>query len=91
LRHWLYGGRTDVSNMVLLCDIDHGLAHDAELVMSRRGRELVVHDRRGRRIWAPAEASPLATVTPLRFRRTTPRRPHRPVAHGLHAADRPPL
>jgi hypothetical protein len=32
----------------------------------------MVHDRRGRRIWAPAEASPLATVTLLRFRRTTP-------------------
>jgi hypothetical protein len=70
LRHWLYGGRTDVSNMVLLCDVDHGLAHDEELIMSRRGRELVVHDRRGRRIWAPAEESPLATVTPLRSRGT---------------------
>ncbi|MCU1620313.1 MAG: endonuclease [Modestobacter sp.] len=70
LRHWLHGGRTDVSTMVLLCDVDHGLAHDEELIMSRRGRELVVHDRRGRRIWAPAEESPLATVTPLRSRGT---------------------
>jgi hypothetical protein len=72
LRHWLYGGRTDVSNMVLLCDVDHGLVHDEELVLSRRGRELVVHDRRGRRLWAPADQSPLATVTPLRFRGTGP-------------------
>jgi hypothetical protein len=70
LRHWLHGGRTDVSTMVLLCDVDHGLAHDEELVMGRRGRELVVHDRQGRRIWAPAAQEPLATVTPLRFRGT---------------------
>jgi hypothetical protein len=58
--------------MVLLCDVDHGLVHDEELVLSRRGRELVVHDRRGRRLWAPADQSPLATVTPLRFRGTGP-------------------
>jgi hypothetical protein len=70
LRHWLHGGRTDVSNMVLLCDVDHGLAHDEELVMSRRGRELVVLDRHGRRIWASGEEGPLATVTPLRSRGT---------------------
>src|SRR4051812_19187306 len=70
LRHWLHGGRTDVSNMVLLCDVDHGLAHDEELVMSRRGRELVVHDRHGERIWASADSEPLATVTPLRSRGT---------------------
>jgi hypothetical protein len=75
LRHWLHGGRTDVSNMVLLCDVDHGLAHDEELVMSRRGRELVVHDRQGQRIWAPADQDPLATVTPLRFRGTAPEDP----------------
>jgi hypothetical protein len=72
LRHWLHGGRTDVSNMVLLCDVDHGLAHDEELVMSRRGRELVVLDRHGRRIWTPGEEGPLATVTPLRSPGTAP-------------------
>jgi hypothetical protein len=70
LRHWLHGGRTDVSNMVLLCDVDHGLAHDEELIMSRRGRELVVRDRHGRRIWASADADQLATVIPLRSRGT---------------------
>jgi hypothetical protein len=25
LRHWLFGGRTDLANLVLLCDTDHGL------------------------------------------------------------------
>jgi hypothetical protein len=55
LTPWRLGGRTDVSAMVLLCDVDHGLVHDEGLVMSRRGRELVVHDRAGRRIWGPAD------------------------------------
>jgi len=71
LRHWLHGGRTDVSNMVLLCDVDHGLAHDEDLVMSRRGRELVVHDRHGQRIWTTGEPT-LASVTALRSRGTAP-------------------
>jgi hypothetical protein len=72
LRHWLHGGRTDVSNLVLLCDVHHGLVHDEDLVMSRRGRELVVHDRQGRRIWQLGADDPLATVTRLRSRGTAP-------------------
>jgi hypothetical protein len=55
LRPWRLGGRTDVSGMVLLCDVDHGLVHDEELVLERHGRELVAHDRAGRRIWGPAD------------------------------------
>jgi hypothetical protein len=57
-----------------LCDVDHGLVHDEELVMTRRGRELVVHDRHGRRIWGPADEAftagapgrpaPLLTLVP---------------------------
>jgi len=70
LRHWLHGGRTDVSNMVLLCDVDHGLVHDEGLVLSRRGGHLVVHDRDGRRLWSPAGPGRLASVTPLRSRGT---------------------
>jgi hypothetical protein len=78
LTPWKLGGRTDVSAMVLLCDVDHGLVHDEGLVLVRRGRELVVHDRAGRRIWGPAdpafgtglateprnEAGPLLTLVP---------------------------
>ena len=41
LRHWLFGGRTDLTNLVLLCDRDHGLAHDLDLALSRRGGRLI--------------------------------------------------
>jgi hypothetical protein len=59
--------------MVLLCDVDHGLVHDEELAMARHGRELVVHDRTGRRIWGPADPAfgaglpvrPAGTAGPL--------------------------
>ncbi|WP_138757127.1 HNH endonuclease signature motif containing protein [Modestobacter altitudinis] len=72
LTPWRLGGRTDVSAMVLLCDVDHGLVHDEGLVMVRRGGELVVRDRAGRRIWGPADpafgaglpAGPLLTLVP---------------------------
>jgi hypothetical protein len=57
MRHWLHGGRTDLANLVLLCDADHGLAHDLDLVMSRRGGELIVLDREGRRVWGLADRS----------------------------------
>jgi hypothetical protein len=63
LRPWRLGGRTNVSAMVLLCDVDHGLVHDEELTMSRQGRELLVHDRAGHRIWGPADAGFTAGVT----------------------------
>ena len=55
LTPWRLGGRTDVSAMVLLCDVDHGLVHDEELALARRGRGLVAHDRAGRRVWGPAD------------------------------------
>jgi hypothetical protein len=35
LTPWRLGGRTDVSAMVLLCDVDHGLVHDEELTLTR--------------------------------------------------------
>jgi hypothetical protein len=56
MRHWLYGGRTDLDNMVLLCDVDHGLVHDEDYVMSRRGGRLIVTTPDGRRIWGSADA-----------------------------------
>jgi hypothetical protein len=57
LRHWLRGGRTDVSNMVLLCDVDHGLVHEHDLVLSRPGGRLVASTPDGRRVWWPAGRS----------------------------------
>ena len=63
LRSWLAGGRTDVSNMVLLCDVHHGEVHDSGIRLSRRGGRLVGVDPRGRRLWGE-------TVVPLRSRGT---------------------
>ncbi|MGR6967226.1 DUF222 domain-containing protein [Geodermatophilus sp. URMC 61] len=54
--HWLHGGPTDVANMVLLCDADHGVAHDLDLVMARRDGRLVVTTPDGRRVWGAADA-----------------------------------
>jgi hypothetical protein len=51
LRSWLHGGRTDVSNMVLLCDVDHGLVHDHDLVLSRPGGRLMAVDPDGQPVW----------------------------------------
>jgi hypothetical protein len=57
MRHWLHGGRTDLGNLVLLCDVDHGLAHDLDLVMSRRNGRLIVTAPDGRRVWGSADAA----------------------------------
>ncbi|SNR38213.1 HNH endonuclease signature motif containing protein [Blastococcus mobilis] len=56
LQHWLFGGRTDLTNLVLLCDRDHGLVHELDLVMSRAGGRLVVTTPDGRRVWGTADA-----------------------------------
>ena len=57
MRHWLYGGRTDLVNLVLLCDTDHGLVHDHDLVLSRHNGQLVVLTPDGRHIWGTADAA----------------------------------
>jgi hypothetical protein len=57
MRHWLHGGRTDLANLVLLCDVDHGLAHDLDLTMSRRSGRLIVTAPDGRLVWGPADAA----------------------------------
>ncbi|CCH90867.1 HNH endonuclease [Modestobacter italicus] len=64
LRSWLAGGRTDVSNMVLLCDVHHGVVHDEDLRLSRPGGRLVAVAPNGRRVWADA------TLGSERFRGT---------------------
>ena len=57
MRHWLFGGPTDLNNLVLLCDADHGLVHDQDLVMTRRDGELIVLDADGRRVWGRGDAA----------------------------------
>ena len=51
LRHWLHGGRTDVSNLVPLCDVDHGLVHEHDLALSRHGGRLVAVAPDRQRVW----------------------------------------
>ncbi|TFV65136.1 UNVERIFIED_ORG: HNH endonuclease [Bacillus sp. AZ43] len=57
MRHWLFGGSTDLSNLVLLCDRDHGLVHDQGLVMARVRGRMVVTAPDGRRVWGPPDAA----------------------------------
>jgi hypothetical protein len=57
MRHWLFGGRTELANLVLLCDADHGLVHDHDLVLSRHNGRLIVLTPDGRRIWGTADAA----------------------------------
>ena len=57
MRHWLFGGRTDLPNLVLLCDRDHGLVHELDLVMHRRDGVLVVTAPDGRRVWGAPDAA----------------------------------
>ncbi|MGZ4540396.1 MAG: DUF222 domain-containing protein [Blastococcus sp.] len=57
MRWWTFGGRTDVAGMVLLCDVDHGLVHDLDLVMARRDGKLIVLTPDGRRVWGAADAA----------------------------------
>lgn len=57
LRHWLFGGRTDLDDLVLLCDVDHGLVHDLDLVMARVAGRLVVTAPDGRHVWGTADAA----------------------------------
>ncbi|MFW3170417.1 DUF222 domain-containing protein [Geodermatophilus sp. CPCC 206100] len=57
MRHWLFGGRTDLANLVLLCDADHGQVHDQGLVVARQQGRLVVTAPDGRRVWGTADAA----------------------------------
>jgi Domain of unknown function (DUF222)/HNH endonuclease len=57
LRHWLFGGRTDLTNLVLLCDRDHGAVHDLDLILTRRNGRLIALTPDGRRVWGPADTA----------------------------------
>ncbi|WP_235564747.1 HNH endonuclease signature motif containing protein [Modestobacter sp. Leaf380] len=48
---WLAGGRTDVDNLVLLCDRCHGLVHDLDLLLHRDDGQLVVRTTEGTAVW----------------------------------------
>lgn len=89
MRWWTFGGGTNVDDMVLLCDVDHGLVHDLDLVMTRRAGQLIVLTQDGRRIWGGADAAftggvpgletePFVGVHPIDD--TAGRRPDMPVA-----------
>jgi hypothetical protein len=83
LRHWLFGGRTDMSNLVLLCDRDHGLVHELDLVMTRTGRQLVVTAPDGRRVWGSTDAAFAAGLTGLEG----PSDPEQHGFAGVHPID----
>ncbi|MGY1849165.1 DUF222 domain-containing protein [Blastococcus sp. SYSU DS1021] len=57
MRHWLFGGGTDLDNVVLLCDVDHGSVHELDLVLTRRDGRLVALAPDGRRVWGAADAA----------------------------------
>jgi hypothetical protein len=65
MRHWLHGGRTELNNLVLLCDADHGLVHDEDLVMSRKNGRLIVLTPGGQHIWGTADAAFVGGVAGL--------------------------
>ena len=83
MRHWLFGGPTDIDNLVLLCDVDHGLVHEHDLVVSRRDGRLVVTAPDGSRVWGSADA---AFVTGLDGAAPDPADGDDPFA-GVHPID----
>ncbi|WNV75921.1 hypothetical protein [Geodermatophilus sp. DSM 44513] len=46
-----------VDNLVLLCDVDHGLVHDQDLTIARPGGRLAVTTPDGRHVWGTADAA----------------------------------
>ncbi len=58
---WLHGGRTDIDNLVLLCDRCHGLVHDLDLTLHRSPAGLRAHTSEGAAVWtllAPGDGEP---------------------------------
>ena len=49
--HWIYGGRTDLNNLVLLCHYHHRLFHDDGWTLRRRSNgRLLIRDPDGREL-----------------------------------------
>ena len=56
--HWLYGGRTDLDNLVMLCTHHHDEVHDGRLIVrALGGQHFTFHTHTGRLI-EPAPQSP---------------------------------
>ncbi len=81
MRHWLFGGRTELANLVLLCDADHGLVHDHDLVLSRVDGRLIVLTPDGQHIWGTADAAFSAGLAGLDTTEDTP------AFIGVHPID----
>jgi hypothetical protein len=87
MRHWLYGGRTDLVNLVLLCDTDHGLVHDHDLVLSRSNGQLVVRTPDGRHIWGTADAAFSTGLSGVASHPTAERAGDTDAFIGIHPID----
>jgi hypothetical protein len=89
MRHWIHGGRTDLANLVLLCDADHGVVHELGLVMARREGRLVVTAPDGRRVWGAADAAFAAFAAGVQPAGSPAQSGDRPARgpEGLQAAD----
>ncbi len=84
MRHWLFGGRTELANLVLLCDADHGLVHDNDLVLSRKEGRLIALTPDGRHIWGAADAAFAAGLVGLQV--PVDRQPQAAFV-GVHPVD----
>jgi hypothetical protein len=87
MRHWLFGGRTELANLVLLCDADHGLVHDHDLVLSRKDGRLIVLTPDGRHIWGTADAAFTVGLRGIDARRTIGRADDTTPFVGVHPID----
>jgi hypothetical protein len=50
IQHWAHGGRTDLENLVELCQFHHRALHDGRCSIVRRGGCISFHDRWGKPI-----------------------------------------
>lgn len=87
MRHWLYGGRTDLTNLVLLCDTDHGLVLDHDLVLTRRNGRLIVTTPDGEYIWGTADAAFTAGLPGAHTDQTADAAADRGPFLGVHPID----
>jgi hypothetical protein len=63
--HWLFGGRTDIDNLVLLCARHHKLIHDHGYYIRKEGDVLTFHqpDRRPVPTTAPSTSGDAGAIT----------------------------